>query len=88
MATSLTERLLKTSKIKATAIMPESKIFEGLLSTPTRIPMVNVALSGDVEGGLEGGLGVIAGPSIVPPQSEGLSVALDRAFNIIPWWEL
>lgn len=63
MASSLTERLLKTSKIKMTAIMPESKVFEGLKVTPTRIPMLNVALSGDVEGGLEGGLGEVAGPS-------------------------
>lgn len=60
---TLAERLLKKSTIKMTAFMPESKIFEGLEVTPTRIPILNVALSGEVEGGLEGGLGCIAGPS-------------------------
>lgn len=60
---TLTERLLKASKQKMTAVLSESKLFEGLEVTPTRVLCLNLALGGDVEAGLEGGLGCIAGPS-------------------------
>ena len=60
---SLTERLLKNTKIPETARFQESKILDRADACPTPIPLLNVALGGDVTGGLTSGLGVIAGPS-------------------------
>lgn len=60
---SLTERLMKNTTIKETAIFTESKVLERAAPAVTGIPLLNVALSGEVTGGLTSGLGVIAGPS-------------------------
>lgn len=60
---SLTERLMKNTTIKETAIFTESKVLERASPAVTGIPLLNVALSGEVTGGLTSGLGVIAGPS-------------------------
>jgi|TARA_R110000796_G_scaffold126737_3_gene241678 RecA/RadA recombinase len=57
------EKLKKNSKIKTTDVLSESKFFNEKSFTPTDVPMVNVALSGDVDGGLSAGLTVLAGPS-------------------------
>lgn len=59
----LDDKLLKNSKIKLTAPLMESKIYGKKEMVPTVVPMVNVALSGQVDGGLTPGLTVIAGPS-------------------------
>lgn len=60
---NMMERLKKTSTIKDAAIMVESKFFEeeDLVSTP--IPAINIALSGDVNGGFGSGLISWCGPS-------------------------
>lgn len=60
---SLKERLLKNSTIKATSIMSESSIFKNNELIKTSVPMLNVGLSGSVDGGLGHGLLVLAGPS-------------------------
>ena len=60
---SIMEKLKKNSKIKTTDVLSESKFFNEKSFTPTDVPMVNVALSGDVDGGLSAGLTVLAGPS-------------------------
>ena len=60
---SIMDKLKKNSKIKTTDILSESKFFNERDFTPTDVPMVNVALSGDVDGGLSAGLLVLAGPS-------------------------
>lgn len=60
---SLAQRLIKNSTIKETEILTESKIFGKKDMIPTSVPMVNVALSGRVDGGLTPGLTVLAGPS-------------------------
>ena len=60
---SLIEKLLKNSTIKETAILSESKLVNEEPSMHTDIPILNVALSGKVEGGLQPGLLMIAGPS-------------------------
>jgi|TARA_B110000908_G_scaffold43019_1_gene52337 RecA/RadA recombinase len=57
------DKLKKNSKIKTTDILSDSKFFNEKSFTPTDVPMVNVALSGDVDGGLSAGLTVLAGPS-------------------------
>ena len=60
---SIMDKLKKNSKIKTTDILSESKFFTEKDMTPTSVPMVNVALSGSVDGGVTPGLTVLAGPS-------------------------
>ena len=57
------DKLKKNSKIGTTQILAESKFFTEKDQTPTDVPMVNVALSGSIDGGLSSGLTVLAGPS-------------------------
>ena len=57
------DKLKKNSKIKTSETLTESKLFSEKDMTPTDVPMVNVALSGSVDGGLAPGLTVLAGPS-------------------------
>lgn len=56
-------KLQKNSKIKTTEILSESKFFTEKDMVPTNVPMVNVALSGSIDGGVTPGLTVLAGPS-------------------------
>ena len=60
---SLINRLIKNSTIKDTSLLTESKIYGKKDVITTSVPMVNVALSGSVDGGLTPGLTVLAGPS-------------------------
>lgn len=60
---SIMDKLKKNSKLKNTEILSESKFFNNKDMVPTDVPMVNVALSGSVDGGLAPGLTVLAGPS-------------------------
>lgn len=60
---SLISRLIKNSTIEDTSILTESKIYGKKDMVITHVPMVNVALSGSVDGGLTPGLTVLAGPS-------------------------
>jgi RecA/RadA recombinase len=57
------DRLKKNSKIKAASELSTSKFFKARDLVDTGVPMVNVALSGDIDGGLDSGLTVLAGPS-------------------------
>ena len=56
-------KLKKNSRVKETNILAESKFFTEKEFIQTDVPMINAALSGDVEGGLTPGLTVLAGPS-------------------------
>lgn len=60
---SLLDRIRKTSTVKDTAILNESKFFakKDMITTP--IPAVNIALSGMIDGGMTPGLTMWAGPS-------------------------
>ena len=60
---SLLDKLKKTSTVKQTAVLSKSKLFNKKDMCPTDVPILNVALSGSVDGGLTPGLTVIAGPS-------------------------
>lgn len=59
----LLDRLKAASTIKDTAILDQSKFFNKKDMISTEVPAINVALSGDLEGGFEPGLTVWAGPS-------------------------
>ena len=60
---SLLEKLKKNSTIKETEVLNKSKFFQKKDMIQTSVPMINVALSGSLEGGLTPGLTVFAGPS-------------------------
>lgn len=61
---SLKERLIKNSNSKLTTTLNKSKIFNDKSWSRTKVPIINIALSGSVDkGGLQSGLTVLAGPS-------------------------
>ena len=60
---SVMAKLKKNSKIKTAETLTDSKFFQDKALVNTDVPMMNVALSGDLEGGLCSGLTVLAGPS-------------------------
>lgn len=60
---NLREKIIKNSTIKQTSTLDESKIYNKKDMIPTPIPMINVALSGTLDGGLTPGLTMLAGPS-------------------------
>lgn len=60
---SLIEKLMKNSSVKSTAPIMDSKVYGKKEMATTPVPMVNVALSGRVDGGLVPGLLMLAGPS-------------------------
>lgn len=60
---SLRDKLIKNSTISLTDTLADSKIFTKKDMIPTSVPMINVALSGSVDGGITPGLTMLAGPS-------------------------
>lgn len=60
---ALLERLKKTSTIKESDVLSESKFFTAKELITTPIPMLNAAQSGALDGGFVSGLTVWAGPS-------------------------
>jgi RecA/RadA recombinase len=60
---SLLEKLKKNTTIKESSILEKSKFFTEKDLIQTNVPMVNVALSGSLDGGLTPGLTMFAGPS-------------------------
>lgn len=59
----LLEKLKKNSKVSRSSILAESEFFNEVETCPTAIPALNIALSGEVDGGLSSGLHMLAGPS-------------------------
>lgn len=60
---SLTERLIKNSRSKLTTTLSKSKLFNEKSYSRTKVPILNIALSGSVRGGLQSGMTILAGPS-------------------------
>jgi RecA/RadA recombinase len=60
---SLLDKLKKSSKVKEASVLNNSKVFGNNEMIPTDSPLINLALSGDVDGGLTNGLTMLAGPS-------------------------
>jgi len=72
---SLLDRLKAASKLENCDIMSDSKLFEDKIFTSTEVPMINVALSGSIDGGLSSGFTVLAGQSKNFKTSFGLLIA-------------
>ncbi len=64
-SSSLIERIRKTSTIKEASVLSESRFFNRTVSdsAPTPVKALNIALGGDINGGLTPGHTGIAGPS-------------------------
>jgi len=60
---SLMARLLETSTIKETSVLENSEFFNDRDQIKTDVPALNIALCGDINGGLTCGTTVFAGPS-------------------------
>lgn len=60
---SLTERIMKQSVVKETDTLDKSKFFQKRDLTRTSIPLINLAQSGEIDGGFDSGLTIWAGPS-------------------------
>jgi RecA/RadA recombinase len=60
---SILDKIKKNSSIKDSAILSKSKFFTEKDMIPTAIPIINVALSAKLDGGLTPGLTMWAGPS-------------------------
>jgi len=72
---SIMDKLKKNSKLSHTAVLSKSKFFTDKDMIPTDVPMLNVALSGSLDGGLAPGLTVLAGPSKHFKSSFALKIA-------------
>lgn len=60
---SLLEKLLKNTSSKHTSVLTKSKVYSNKPHISTSVPMINVALGGELDGGLPPGILTIAGPS-------------------------
>jgi RecA/RadA recombinase len=60
---SLIDKLQKSGAVKHTSVLSESTYFNVKESVPTDIPIINLALSGQLNGGLTSGLTFLAGES-------------------------
>ena len=60
---SLMAKLKKNSKIKLSSQMDKSEFFQEQEIVTTDVPMMNVALTGSLDGGITAGMTVLAGPS-------------------------
>ena len=60
---SLRDKLIKNSTIDLTSTLTESKVYSKKDMIQTSVPMINVALSGTIDGGITPGLTMLAGPS-------------------------
>lgn len=60
---SVMDKLKKNSKLDHTEVLSKSKFFIAKDMVTTDVPMINVALSGSIDGGLTPGMTVLAGPS-------------------------
>jgi RecA/RadA recombinase len=95
---SLLEKMMSAGTIKGAETVAKSKFFAAGESVPTDLPILNVAFSGTVEGGLIPGLTVIAGESksfktllslycmkaYLDKYKDGIALLYDSEFGITP----
>ena len=60
---SLLDKMLKSGSVKTSAILSKSAFFQEKDPIQTELPIVNIAFSGSLDGGLIPGLTVVAGES-------------------------
>lgn len=60
---SLIDKLLKSGSVSGAAIMADSKFFNAKAMVPTPLPILNIAFSGDIDGGFTPGITIFSGES-------------------------
>lgn len=75
---SLMDRIKKTSSIEIASVLDESEVFGERQMIPTEVPIINIALSGNLKGGLTSGVTEIAGPS--KHFKTGIALLMMRSF--------
>ena len=60
---SLLQKLMENSRIKESTVLSKSAIYKKQEEIVTSVPALNIALSGRIDGGLNAGITVFAGPS-------------------------
>jgi RecA/RadA recombinase len=95
---TLLEKMLKTGSTKTSAVLSTSPFFNQKEAIPTDLPILNIAFSGSLNGGLLPGLTVIAGMSktfktmlslycmkaYLDKYPEGIAILYDSEFGITP----
>ena len=95
---SLLDKMLKAGNIKAASVLSKSSFFNAKEVIPTDLPILNIAFSGSLEGGLLPGLTVVAGASksfktmlslycmkaYLDKYKEGVAILYDSEFGITP----
>jgi len=73
-ASKLIEKLMKTSTLNP-SLLNDSSVMQEVEPTPTKIPMLNIALGGKLNSGVTRGITMLAGPSKHFKTSFALSIA-------------
>ena len=95
---SLLDKMLKVGNIKSASILSKSTFFNAKEVVPTDLPILNIAFSGSLDGGLLPGLTVVAGASksfktmlslycmkaYLDKHTEGVAILYDSEFGITP----
>jgi RecA/RadA recombinase len=95
---SLMEKMLKAGNIKSASVLAKSVFFNAKESIPTDLPILNIAFSGSLNGGLLPGLTVVAGASksfktmlslycmkaYLDKYEDGIAILYDSEFGITP----
>ena len=95
---SLMEKMLKAGSIKSASVLSKSVFFNAKEAIPTDLPILNIAFSGSLDGGLLPGLTVVAGASksfktmlslycmkaYLDKYDDGVAILYDSEFGITP----
>lgn len=95
---SLLEKMMKTGSTKSASVLSKSSFFNTKEIIPTDLPILNIAFSGSLDGGLVSGLTVLAGESktfktmlslycmkaYLDKHPEGIALLYDSEFGITP----
>ena len=95
---SLLDKMLKAGAVKNSSVLSKSKFFDTKDPIQTELPIVNIAFSGSLQGGLIPGLTVIAGASksfktllslycmkaYLNKYKDGIALLYDSEFGITP----
>jgi len=95
---SLLEKMLKTGSTKNSAVLASSPFFNAKEIIPTDLPILNIAFSGSLDGGLTPGLTVVAGMSktfktmlslysmkaFLDKHKDGIALLYDSEFGVTP----
>lgn len=95
---SLLEKMMKTGSTKSASVLSKSSFFNAKEIIPTDLPILNIAFSGSLDGGLVSGLTVLAGESktfktmlslycmkaYLDKHPEGIALLYDSEFGFTP----